>query len=113
MRRYTIDFDIFKMLRRCPAVERGDTCGELPIQWRLSPNRGGFHFVWWCPKKRCKICSRIEHKFDDPLRYRRDKNRPPEERRVLWQSKGGRKAGKWHSVNLLPRINNGALRGNN
>ncbi len=90
MKDYSIDLDLIKQIFQCKGVTR--------VDYRLSSSRQGFHFLWTCNKKRCTHCSAIEELFDDPKRYRHDLQRPRAHRRILWQSKGGNKAGQWKTV---------------
>ena len=87
---YTIDFDLGKQIKRCPYAPLGW------IRWRVSSSGLGFHFTWICAKARCKHCSAIEKQYDDAKRYAHDTLRPRAHRRILWDSKGGAKAGPWH-----------------
>ena len=90
MRDYAIDADIVKNIMQCPGVSR--------VDWRISSSRKGFHFRWKCNKKNCRLCAHIERSLDDPSRYTRDLKRQPHQRRVLWDRKGSRHAGTWHTI---------------
>jgi len=90
MKEYSIDFDIIKEIFHCKGVNR--------VDYRLSSSGQAFHFIWTCIKRTCKHCRRLERKLDDPVRYNHDQHRPAHHRRILWDSKGGKKAGPWKSV---------------
>lgn len=94
MRDYAIDADIIKNILRCSGVTR--------VDWRISASRKGFHFRWTCTKRNCRMCARIERLNDDPSHYLRDRKRAPHQRRVLWDAKGSRHAGAWHTVVVAP-----------
>src|SRR5882757_4539950 len=83
----SVDFDIGKNIFRCKEVK--------VIWWRISSSGIGFHFSWTCWKRSCKHCSEIEKRYDDTKRYAHDTLRPRAHRRILWDSKGGTKAGPW------------------
>lgn len=88
---WTIDLDLPKGIFHCRGVKE--------VQWRVSCSGKGFHLRWTCSKTPCKLCDSIEWKYDDTLRHLRDKTyRKPYQRRVLWDRKGTRKAGPWHTI---------------
>ncbi len=87
MPEYSIDFDLPKHILSCEGVKE--------VFFRISASGRGFHFLWRCSKLRCKSCSELERKFDDQCRYNHDQKRPKHHRRILWDSKGGQKAGDW------------------
>lgn len=89
---FTVDLDIFKIIfRTCPYVKS--------LHWRISANRGGFHFKWNCNRnRRCRRCEVLRSMFDDPIRNSLDRRRPIHHRNVLWDQKGKRKSGPWHTI---------------
>lgn len=88
---YMIDLDLPKIILSCPGVTHG-------VLWRVSPSGKGFHLKWTCDIPDCGTCLATERIYDDQKRQERDQQRQPHQRRVLWDVKGGRKAGNWHHV---------------
>lgn len=93
---YSIDLDIIKQIFECKGVTR--------VDYRLSSSGKGFHFLWSCGKRTCKKCGAIERLLDDKARYRHDTRRPNPHRRILWDRKGGRKAGPWKFVTKMQAL---------
>lgn len=72
------------------------------VWMRLSPSGKGLHWLWHCPLGGCKDCERWKARLDDARRLKRDLERSPLSRNVLWDRKGQKTAGPWlffHDVN--------------
>lgn len=90
MREYNVDLDLMKHALFCRGVRA--------VAWRLSASGRAMHIRWECSKRSCRHCAKLEKRFDDPRRWKRDRKRPAHRRRILWDSKGGRRAGPWHTI---------------
>lgn len=92
---YTVDLDAFKPIAR----------HVLFVEWRVSSSGLGFHFRWACPRRVCRRCKALEKNLNDSRRQEIDAKRPKRNRGVLFDRKGSKFAGQWHSVKLplLPK----------
>lgn len=102
MKRNTIDIDPVRLPNGyiVPVTEEGlrritykiRMCpGLIYLQNRTSPSDNGIHLQFWC----LWDCDRCRLVYDSPWRFKKDLDRPPHSRDVVWSEKVYKKGGRF------------------